>query len=630
MKTKLLSLLVAAGVFSLSASAQTYFLQEEFSSGVPGTWSQTTSASDGGWLGGDATSLSSSSFDIPAHGSFVATNDDDCNCDKYFDHLVSPVIDLSGATSAILRFDLFYLDGSYQGIQEEGHLEMNVDGNWTALAEFSGSADWQDGYFVDVSSAAGSSTVQFAWLYTDNDGWTYGMALDNVEVFEPAPTDVELVSLSLPAFAAPGNINIAGTITNNGSSTLNDVTIDWTDGTNSGSENLTGLGLEFGETYNFVHSDPLVGAAGTTYNIDVTVTTSGDANTSNNTLSGEVVVATQLGTRLTLVEDFTSSTCPPCEWLSNNGYGGNGINAGLAALNANDQNTAQVSVVKYPVNWPGNGDHAWNSEVETRRAYYGVTGAPTPVADGTQYSFNTFNASDVASHQDDVAVVDISATHTVTSDNEITVDVVVDPYVNLNARLYIALVEKKYDKTSDASFSNGETEFHHIFRKMLPSANGASVNLTAGTQYTNQQSYTATVNPNLPSQGSFDFHAGVEFEVVVFLQSSDNVVHNSAISTGTSQLTGLTDYDNNTAIGVYPNPVSNDQLTVVLETETKEDAVLTITDIKGAVVLSEAFGKFAAGVNKRTVDVSALKNGIYNVNVLANGHMHSKRVVVQK
>jgi thiol-disulfide isomerase/thioredoxin len=354
----------------------------------------------------------------------------------------------------------------------------------------------------------------------------------------------------------------------------------------------------------------------------------------NDTLTTSVDVVEQVGTRLSMVEDFTSSTCPPCEWLSNSGFDGAGLNAGLSALNANAQSGAQVSVVKYPVDWPGNGDHAWNSEVEARRAYYGVTGAPTPFVDGTDYNFSSFNSGDVSSHQDDIAFHDISATHSV-SGTDITVNVTVDPYATETATLHIALVEKGYDAGSGASFSNGETEFHHIMRKMLPNANGTSVSLTAGTQYTTSESYSATVQAMndfdlSQSAGTFAFHSGAEIEVVAWLQAADQSIMNSTVSVGdTEWITSVEEFEDNTKIGVYPNPVVDGQLNLIISTENSANALVTVTDMTGAVVLTENIGKIIVGTTRTNMNIESLATGLYNVNVLTNGHVSSTKVMVK-
>lgn len=643
-KTLLTSALALA--FMGGTVAQTTFMDEDFEGGMPAGWSTTTAATDGGWVGHDATSITSAYFEVSDHTNFMGANDDECNCDHSATRLITSAVDLSGATTVIAKMDMYYWDVLYAGAQEMATFEYSIDGGttWTQIEQFVANSDqlvWQDGLLIDASAAAGNASVMFSWLYNDDGGWEYGIATDNFLLFEPAATDVEMSALTMPAATGAGMIDVTGTITNLGSATLDDVTITWTDGGANNDDMLTGLGLAFGDSYNFTHATQLTGVGGNTYNLTVTATAAGDANNANDALMTSVDVVDQVGTRLSMVEDFTSSTCPPCEWLSNSGFDGAGLNAGLSALSANAQSGAQVSVVKYPVDWPGNGDHAWNSEVEDRRAYYGVTGAPTPFVDGTDYNFSSFSSTDVSNHQDDITFHDISATHSI-SGTDITVNVTVDPYATESATLHIALVEKGYDATSAASFSNGETEFHHIMRKMLPNAGGTSVSLVSGTQYTTSESYSANVQDindfNLAgSQASgnvFDFHTESEVEVVAWLQAADQTIMNSTVSVGdtdwdTGSGASINDFADNTRIGVYPNPVTDDQLNVVVSAEQSSDAVVTVTDMTGAVVLTENMGSIAPGTNNMTLNIVSLASGLYNVNVISNGHISSTKVTVK-
>ena len=60
--------------------------------------------------------------------------------------------------------------------------------------------------------------------------------------------------------------------------------------------------------------------------------------------------------------------------------------------------------------------------------------------------------------------------------NIINVKADVMPYIDADARVFISVNEKE---THNNVGGNGETSFHHIFMKMLPDAQGTSVNFTA-------------------------------------------------------------------------------------------------------------------------------------------------------
>ena len=117
-----------------TAKSQTIFSEDfEGTSGssLPASWSQSTLSTDGGWLSGTGTGLSSTSFGIPNHTRILATNDDGCNCNKSADFLKSPAFDLLGYTTVYLSFDAFWFAGTYQGATESADLMGSVDGGTT-------------------------------------------------------------------------------------------------------------------------------------------------------------------------------------------------------------------------------------------------------------------------------------------------------------------------------------------------------------------------------------------------------------------------------------------------------------------------------------------------------------------
>ena len=74
MKKILLSLAAVFVATGLMAQGQSVIYSENFDNGVPSTWTQTTNATDGGFLGGNSTSLSSQYFSFTNPGSnFVYT-----------------------------------------------------------------------------------------------------------------------------------------------------------------------------------------------------------------------------------------------------------------------------------------------------------------------------------------------------------------------------------------------------------------------------------------------------------------------------------------------------------------------------------------------------------------------------
>jgi hypothetical protein len=77
-------------------------------------------------------------------------------------------------------------------------------------------------------------------------------------------------------------------------------------------------------------------------------------------------------------------------------------------------------------------------------------------------------------------------------------------------------------------------------------------------------------------------------------------------------------------ISVYPNP-ANDVLTVKLETERTEAAIIKIVDVAGKVLIEQAC------TNNCSIKLNTLQNGIYFVNLFNNTVLVStKKIVVIK
>jgi hypothetical protein len=316
---KLFTLFLLLGI-GLGLNAQV-FINENFEGGsIPGGWTVLTAAPDGGWNVGSASDLASSFFPIPDNGGKMAgTNDDGCGsaCNKLNDVLVMPAIDLSGVSDVVMVFDAFFIDETYQGVVENAYVVSSLDGGatWNNLFELSGSTSWQ-ALTVDLASLAGNSAVTLGFRYSDNGGWLYGFAVDNILVYKPYDNDVKLVLNPVNRFNLTGSdIQFSGTITNNGLQNLTSLDIAWTDGTNTYTDNLTGLNVASGGTYNFTHSTPLEVSNAVAYNIEVTASNpngQADGFPSNNSASALVNGLSFKPTVKMVAEEATGTWCVWC------------------------------------------------------------------------------------------------------------------------------------------------------------------------------------------------------------------------------------------------------------------------------------------------------------------------------
>ena len=307
----------------LSLQAQNIF-EENFDSGLPSDWTVETNATDGGWLNGTNVELSSQSFPIPDMGSdkVMATNEDNCNCDKSKDLLITPSIDLSGVSAAFLSCDVFFGKQTYEGADEQLFVEYSLDGgeSWTVIKEVEASVvdndiNWANFKFP-LNDVVGQSDVLLGFLYTDGNGWLYGAAIDNVIIYEPdvildaAITDITTTQILL----APSTTDITGVITNTGFEAINSLDITWSDGTNSYTQNFDNLNIGSTETYNFTHPDKLNVTLGS---MDIVVSISNvngmqDEDPSNDEMSISVSGVESVPTKVVIGEEATGTWCGWC------------------------------------------------------------------------------------------------------------------------------------------------------------------------------------------------------------------------------------------------------------------------------------------------------------------------------
>ena len=212
--------------------------------------------------------------------------------------------------------------------------------------------------------------------------------------------------------------------------------------------------------------------------------------------------------RISLVETFTSSTCGPCNpW--------NITLEGFLADPANDDETVSL---KYQMSWPGSGDPYYTDEGNVRRNYYSVSGIPHTRIDAefgdnpanlSQYDFNVQYAVDPLVALDAYYQVD-EATQTV----DVQVDVEALYPIAYGHRVFVVIFEYE---TSNNVKSNGETEFFHVMKKMIPGATGAVIFPMDSLQIDHYEySYTFNGNYVLPPDANNPIDDAVEHSVEEF------------------------------------------------------------------------------------------------------------------
>jgi hypothetical protein len=315
----------------------------------------------------------------------------------------------------------------------------------------------------------GQDNFQFSIFISGNlynmDYWF----IDNIKLFVRQELDAGVQSLDLPAYFT-GDQDVTGKIINEGLTEINSFDVNWTlDEGEINTTSYSGLSLNTNQTYNFTADQILVADPGIyDFKIWVSNVNSGeDLNPENDTINRTISVATQTVQRRPLFEEFTSSTCGPCASFNNGVF-----NPFI------EQNGDDIALVKYQMNWPGNGDPYYTAEGGVRKTYYGVGGVPMLFVEGTNVATSSGAVNNAFNNgMANPAFMSIEAIHNIDG-NVISVDAQIMPYVELfDVTVHMVVIEKL---TTGNVASNGETEFHHVMMKMLPDASGTTIDLTAG------------------------------------------------------------------------------------------------------------------------------------------------------
>jgi len=613
-------------------------LSEDFESGLPVTWTQTTNATDGGWNAGTAASLSSQFWAISGANAtdIVGTNDDDCNCDKSADRLISPVMNLTGGSSYFLSVDVFFNEGSYQGATESMDVEVSTDGGatWSNLATVTGDAEWRTELF-DISAYAGNATVWVSFLYNDDGGWVFGSAIDNFEVYAPVADDAALSAANIVRYANTNtNSTLELDVQNLGSNTITAITVEWNDGSGANSQTIN-TNIAPGASATVNHPTAVNYATATEAVLDVSITQvngNNDGNPSNNDLSGILHnTVTEMIAHNVLIEEGTGTWCGWCP-------------RGKVAM--------QYMYQTYPDQFIGINVH--NGDVLTVTAYDNAAnfgGFPSCNVDRvlldqgvSQQAFEQYY-NDRSSL---VSPVDIGVTVSGTG-SSVTLDVdaeFVTPISSADFRLAVVIMESnitgtssQYDQSNFYSFQSqnialvgpdgfdwqaapnpvpaADMKYDWIGRALLGGYDGQAgsvpASLTAGQVASYQFNY------NVPGTSDRD-----EMHAVAMLidQSTGEVVQSVMVPLGAAGL----ESEQLVSMSVFPNP-SDDVVNVSFEAKNAAYAV-TITDLAGRVVMTNNYGNLS-GAQTIEVPVSDLNPGNYMISVSTDGASSTQIISVK-
>lgn len=635
---------------ALSINAQVYFTEDFEGGDLPAGWSQTSDASDGGFLVGNAGNLSGGASPLDAGNSdvtgsfFVATNDDACNCDKENERLVTPMIDLSDApagSTIVLKFDAWYLDATYGGVMESANLEVSNDGGatWEVVAPIEGVNTGWAGRTMDISQLAGTS-FQLGFHYTDGGGWLYALALDNIRVASPADIDVKFGGINMRSAAFAGTtVDVGGIIQNEGISTINSIDVTYSDGTTDYTETITGLNIESFQSAEFTHPTPYDLPEG--FN-PLTVTISNpngvaDSSMDDNSGSVETRGVVPAEGRKVVIEEGTGTWCQWCprgEVFINTMYDRYPDHfIGIAVHNGDP-----MAVAEYD-NGLGISAFPNMSNERTENFGFGV------IADVENRFFDRVEMAPPA------LVVSGAVYDDATGDLTVTTQATMTAGVPANHRLAVVLIEDDVTGTSSgyaqanayAGGANGpmggyenlpgtvpasQMVYDHVGRILVGGFAGDASSLPDGGVAGEEVVHTfETVN--IPA----DYDLSKMYAVTLLLNGSGDIINaeyqtlQNAIDNPIMTINTNEQFDH-TLAKVFPNPFS-DVVNIQLNLEAATDVNIRVMNAMGQVIATQ---EYDGVVGNRIIpfDGSNLANGVYTIHMTVGDKLVTKKVMLQK
>ena len=621
-------LLFSAALFS-ALMANSQILTENFEGGaLPAGWSKTQSTPSVGWEFG--TNLSSQYWAVPSHTKYAASNDDAHDtqaatanvADK--DRLITPPLDLTAQTAVALKFDAFYT-GVYGSV---GTVEVSTNGGttWTTIFTLDPSAAWQNNLATNLSAYAGQNNVLVAFRHNDGNAWADGFAIDNVSVYVPPANDAKINSIALNRYGVINtNSNLVLNVTNLGSSTISNLTVDWNDGTSH--SQVINVSIAPFATLDVTHPTALnyTTAVEKTIAVNITAVNGGvDADVSNNTGSKLFNSLSQASPKKVVIEEGTGTWCQWCP-------------RGAVAMDQMFQT--------HPNDFIGIAVH--NGDPMTVAAYDGGAnfgGFPGCNVDRALLDQSVSSSLFENYYQQRIGLAvpaALSMTITGTTNKTIVANATFRTvFASANYRLGVIIIEDNVTGTAASynqsnAYSGGANGamggfeslpnpvpaanmvYDHVGRALLGGYSGQANSIP--TTITDGLAATYTFNYAIPSTSN---SANMSAVAILIDNATGEIVNAEKTSLSAANVNEL----ETIGLNVYPNPASG-VLNVSFEAN-NADFVITLTDLQGRVISSKEMANLN-GTQLVTFSTENIASGSYIVTVASNGTKTTKNVVVK-
>lgn len=624
--------LLCAMLLSVGMGYGQNILSENFDGGttLPTGWKQynvdgLTPNSSVNFIGTNAWSVQA--FD-EAHGNSVVAISWYAPAGQSDDWLVTPLVSLPAGGNYVLEFDNIGPDASYPDNYEvwvttTGDATTDFLTNGTKLVSaVSNAGDWAT-KSVDLSAYAGQD-IYIAFRDVAND--KYIMLLDNITIRVFAPNDVRLNSVTNSRFALKNtNNSITYSVTNRGSNAVTGLTVAYSDGTNTTTDNVT-TNIAVGQTKDVTIPTPLNYANVVELNLAHSITkvnTVDDTNPVDNNGTSKFNTISEHYDRNVVIEEGTGTWCGWCvrglvamDYMQENYPDFIGI-----AVHNNDP----MAVTEYDnglgiSGFPGGkADRTGVIEVSTQD-FESALAARKLVETGAKVS------ADISSNGNNITIVAKANFNTKISNNQLRLAVVMaENDVKGTASGY---AQTNYYSGGDYGPMGGyenlaetvpaaDMVYNHVGRALLGGFNGQANSVDANVTESTLASYT--FNYTIPA----NTNKNKMYAVVMLIDNETGEIMNAARYD--LAVAATNDLTSQSQLNVYPNPVNN-TLNVSLNSQASAYTV-TVYDLSGKALLTKEISNNAQTVSSTTLDVSGLAKGSYMVSFATATQSYTKHFV---
>jgi thiol-disulfide isomerase/thioredoxin len=556
-------------------------------------------------------------------------------------------MNLKGKKAVFMSMNLYFGGRTDTGTKEEAFIQASTDAGatWTTVSEIEPSLNdsktgilWKTQTF-NLSAYNKDTAVWVAIKFTDNDGYLYGIAIDNVKVYEPAAIEGAFKLDAYKKYALKSNaVEVKGKISNLGASTITDLEMSYTVAGKTETKKLSNLSIAPLTTEEVTHPTAYNYAATGAHAFDVKITKINgvsDADSTNNAGVFKTVVISKNVQRKVVFEEATGTWCVWCPrgtvFMDSMAKEYKKDFIGVAVHNGTND---PMKVVIYDAGLTKTPGFTGFPGVVIDRTEVIDPAEMFDVFDAARAELNPFALTQKVTYDSLTRklTVDLKTKATMTNKGDYRFNVIISEdgvkgttsgYAQANAYSGgSAGVMGGYEKLPNPVPAN-KMVYNHVGRAILGDYAGKLGSIPADVKEGDEYAYTFTYTVPTTMKPANMHVVGVVLDAetgTIMTGASDNLVQKFGV--------GIKDLLNNEAVSIYPNPMADETNIEVTTTEAVEVSV-SVFNTLGQQVASRSYGKLS-GENILPFVAGDLANGIYTIHVKMGDKLAVKKVTVQK